>query len=186
MFSGIFLSFKTVFSNIFFILIATATAIITLFTTILARNLPLAADFLTGFNVKLTLLLVKSAAVNTSALTLWLLISISILFGINISLFIFYFVRRGLAVKKEGGGILAGLASGLLGAGCASCGGLLLYSVLSSIGAAGVLTFLPLAGEELTILGIIFLTLSIYWLSKSIQSSGVCVPDYEENKRLIN
>ena|SRR3989338_4242727 len=174
------LSLKEVFSKIRYFAAAFSSAFLIFIIALFIRNIPLVtgiltADFFTiGFKTKLTLLLTISALLNTSILTLFLLISVSVLFGINISFFVFYFARRGLASKKEAGGVLAGVTSGLFGAGCASCGGLLLSSILSSVGAAGILVFLPLAGEELTILGIVFLILSIFWLSKSIQTSGIC------------
>jgi len=86
---------------------------------------------------------------------------------------LYYLVKRKDIPKKEGVGAAGAFASGLLGVGCASCGAFLLGSILASFGASGLIALLPLRGEEFSILAIVLLGLSIYWISKSIQSTKI-------------
>jgi hypothetical protein len=86
----------------------------------------------------------------------------------------YYYARQKELPKKEGAGAAGAFASGIFGVGCASCGSFLLGSLLASFGASGLIAFLPLRGEELTILSIALLGLSIFWISKKIQSKKVC------------
>ncbi|HQU09423.1 MAG TPA: hypothetical protein PLV25_05630, partial [Opitutales bacterium] len=67
-----------------------------------------------------------------------------------------------------------GIASGVLGMGCAACGSFLLTSLLSLFGASWLLSYLPLAGGEFGILGVILLAVSLYMTAKKIQNPAVC------------
>lgn len=97
------------------------------------------------------------------------------LFSINITLFVYY-IRRKISLEKKAGAFkgIFGFVLGLLGVGCASCGSIVLSSVLSLFGLGGLLTFLPLGGGEFLIVGIIFLLFSIYGILKRISSNTVC------------
>jgi len=104
-------------------------------------------------------------------------ILIAILFGINISLFL-HFVRTRKTLLRGGRGTAAGvggLVSGIFGVGCASCGTFLLTTVLATIGAGGIIAYLPLGGEEFGILGVILLGYSGYMILKKIEESLVCL-----------
>ncbi|MEK7094025.1 MAG: hypothetical protein AAB903_01645, partial [Patescibacteria group bacterium] len=68
-----------------------------------------------------------------------------------------------------------GIASGALGMGCAACGSFLLTSGLSLVGASGILVFLPLAGAEFGILGVILISISIYLTAEQIQNPAICL-----------
>lgn len=119
--------------------------------------------------------LLGSIATNFTLLSASYTIAIALLFGVNLALTI-YFLRRKLSGVKRGGmatGFM-GIASGVLGMGCAACGSLLLTSGLSFVGASGVLAFLPLSGGEFGILGVILLSASIYLTAKQIQNPVVC------------
>ena len=68
---------------------------------------------------------------------------------------------------------LFGITSGVVGMGCAACGSFLLTSMLSFVGASGILAFLPLGGGEFGILGVILLGISLYMTAKKIQNPAV-------------
>lgn len=119
--------------------------------------------------------LLGSIATNFTLLSALYTIAIAILFGVNLAMTI-YFLKRKISEVKQTGittGFL-GIASGVLGIGCAACGSFLLTSGLSLVGAYGVLTFLPLAGVEFGIIGVILLSISIYLTAKQIQNPAVC------------
>src|SRR3990167_11259388 len=93
--------------------------------------------------------LLGSIVTNFTPLSASYTIAIAILFGANLSM-ILYFLRRRVAEVKRSGITTGffGIASGVVGMGCAACGSFLLSSILSLFGVAGVLAFLPLDGGE--------------------------------------
>ena len=104
-------------------------------------------------------------------------IIIAILFGINIALLIYYVRMRRGAFKSGGAATgIVGLVSGVFGIGCASCGTFILTSVLALVGGAGILSFLPLGGEEFGILGVVLIGYATYWTVKKIEEPIVCKP----------
>lgn len=171
---------KEVFRNYRYVLTAIVFAFAIFAFSLWLRNLPLLGDVIVSpafsFFDKLTLFtkLLGGIATNVTPFSAAFIIIMSILFGINASLFLHYLVKRKEFPKKEGVGALGAFASGMLGVGCASCGSFLLGAVLASFGASGLITLLPLRGEEFSVLAIFLLGLSIFWISKSIQTSKVC------------
>ncbi|OGZ43087.1 MAG: hypothetical protein A2719_01865 [Candidatus Ryanbacteria bacterium RIFCSPHIGHO2_01_FULL_45_22] len=119
--------------------------------------------------------LLGSIATNFTPLSASYTIAIAVLFGANLSM-ILYFLRRRVAEVKRSGITTGffGIASGVVGMGCAACGSFLLSSILSLFGVAGVLAFLPLDGGEFGILGVILLIVSLHLTAKQIQNPLVC------------
>ena len=78
-------------------------------------------------------------------------IFISTLFGMNVALLV-YFIKKmqgGLSsIKGNGVTNTGGLVAGILGIGCAACGTFVLTSVLTIIGAAGILSYLPFGASQ--------------------------------------
>ena len=72
---------------------------------------------------------------------------------------------------------IGGLVSGIFGIGCASCGTFILTSVLALVGAGGIVSFLPLGGEEFGILGVVLIGYATYWTAKKIEEPLVCKTD---------
>lgn len=95
---------------------------------------------------------------------LFILGIISLLFGIFVSLLV-YKIRLTQKIKKSSSmwGSF-GLIFGLFSAGCPTCGALL----FSLIGMPLALMYLPFKGLELKILSIILMSISIYFLSRSL------------------
>ena len=119
--------------------------------------------------------LLGSITTNFTSLSASYTIAIAVLFGVSVAMMV-YFLRRKINEVKQGGIATGffGVASGVLGIGCAACGSLLLTNGLALIGASGVLAYLPLAGGEFGILGVILLSVSIYLTAKKIQNPAVC------------
>jgi len=88
-------------------------------------------------------------------------------------MFIFYLKTRITLEKSSGLGLL-GIISGLLGVGCASCGSVVLSTLIGVSLTTGIVDFLPLNGLEFGILGMIIVILSIYLLSKKILNPLIC------------
>jgi len=123
----------------------------------------------------LPLNLIGGIATNFTLFSASYTIAIAVLFGMNIAMII-YFLRRKIADARQAGistGFL-GIASGVLGIGCAACGSFILMNILTFIGASWVLSYLPLAGAEFGILGVSLLAISIYLTSRQIQNPTVC------------
>lgn len=125
--------------------------------------------------INLPLSLLGSIATNFTLLSASYTIAIAILFGMNVSMIMYFLQRRVDKVKRAGMATgLFGITSGVIGVGCAACGSFLLTSVLSLAGASWILSFLPLRGAEFGILGVILLFASLYMTAKKIQDPAVC------------
>jgi hypothetical protein len=100
------------------------------------------------------------------------LVVAAVLAGLNIALAT-YHLREHRVSLKAGTGSLGGIVLGTLGAGCAACGTAILAGLLSLVGAAGVLTVLPLEGLEIAILAVVFIGLSMWWLADGMRGGEI-------------
>lgn len=172
---------KEVFRNYRYIIVALIFGFFVFSFSAWLRNLPLLKTVIVSpvfsFSDKIAIFVkfLGSIATNVTPFSAVLIMTMSILFGINASMFIYYIKQAKEVPRKEGAGAISAFVSGMFGVGCASCGSFLLGSLLASFGASSIITLLPLRGEELSILSIILLSLSIHWMSKSIQLNKVCV-----------
>ncbi len=101
--------------------------------------------------------------VNYASATFVLLGVIALLSGIYVSLLIFKIKMKGMAIAGSSIG-LSGIIAGIFGAGCPMCGSL----VFGAFGAPLALFFMPFKGIELRVLSIILLSISIYFLARSL------------------
>lgn len=177
----IFQALQKVFWKPLYALIALVTSAVVFAFAVWFPNISLIVEIMghpgISFSQKLDLpiSLLGSIATNFTLLSASYTIAIALLFGVNLAMTI-YFLRRKISEVRQSGvatGFI-GLASGVLGMGCAACGSLLLTSGLSLVGASGILAFLPLAGGEFGILGVILLLASIYLIAKQIQNPAIC------------
>lgn len=114
---------------------------------------------------------------NFTPLSAVVTVAISLLFGLNVSLLVFYIRMMrgsGRSVVSIGSLSLGGLVSGFFGIGCAVCGSVILTSLLSIFGAAGLLVFLPLHGEEFSFIALGLLGYGLYLLLAKIKAGRVC------------
>lgn len=144
---------------------------------VFSQNIALVSFALTGslpLGARLTILLELYPFVGTSfsPLTGLALLAVSVLTGVNIALVAYHVREHGLSLDRSGGSAV-GVALGVLGAGCAACGSAILVGVLSLVGAAGLVTALPLEGLEFSLLAGIVLVLSTYWLAEGMRGGTV-------------
>ena len=110
---------------------------------------------------------------NSTTLSRTVLFTLVVLAGINVSLFAYYLKQR-ITVGREMGMSLFGTILGFVGAGCASCGSVVLSSIFGIGATAGFLGFLPLRGLEFGLVSIILLVISIVLVSKKIINPLTC------------
>jgi len=162
-------------------LLAIVVGVVTFAIAVWMPNLGLIAQIITdpgatfSQKVALPLTLLASIRTNFTVLSALYTIAIPILFGINIAMMVYYLKRRVTAAKRMGMGAgFFGMASGILGIGCAACGSFILTSILSVFGAAGGLLLLPLRGGEFGILAVFLLVVSMILAARQIQNPLVC------------
>lgn len=170
-----------VFKDIKYVLLATGIALVTFASAVLLPSNRLLIKILPdheisiGAKTNLIVSLLGSIQTNFTILSAFYTIAIAILFGINVVLFIHYIRKQKTGVSKINGVAgIGGLVSGIFGIGCAACGTFILTWILGLIGVAGLLSFLPLEGEEFGILGVILLILSIRMISKKLVEPQAC------------
>jgi hypothetical protein len=172
---------QKVFRKPMYALLALITSMAVFAFAIWLPNLPLIVQVMghpgISFSQKLDLpiSLLGSIVTNFTLLSASYTIAIAILFGINVSMVVYFLRRRVDEVKQAGLATgLFGITSGVVGMGCAACGSFLLTSMLSLVGASGILAFLPLNGGEFGIIGVILLGVSLYMTAKKIQDPAIC------------
>src|SRR3989344_5490677 len=146
---------QKVFTKPPYILLALITSAAVFAFVVWLPNIPLIVQVMghqgVPFSQKLALpiTLLGSIITNFTLLSASYTIAIAILFGINLSMIVYYLKRRIAETKQSGIATgFFGIASGVISIGCAACGSVLLMSILSLLGASGVLIFLPLRGGE--------------------------------------
>jgi uncharacterized membrane protein len=100
------------------------------------------------------------------------LVVLAALIGVDVAMVTYHLREHGLA-RSEGAGSAVGVVLGTLGAGCAACGTAVLAGLLSLVGAAGVVTLLPLEGLELSLLAAVVVVLSIFWLAEGMRGGEI-------------
>lgn len=172
---------QTVFRRPLYVLLALITSAAVFAFAVWFPNLPLIVEIMGHSGVPLSrklylpISLLGSIVTNFTLLSAAYTIIIAVLFGINLAMIVYFLRRRVDEVKQAGMATgLLGITSGVVGMGCAACGSFLLTSILSLVGASGILAFLPLAGGEFGILGVILLGVSLHITAKQIQNPAVC------------
>ncbi len=123
-------------------------------------------NFLTAF--------LGSLETNFSPLSRTLTIISATLTGIQMSLLIYY-LRQSARIQAEMGVSFAGVATSLLGVGCASCGSVVLTSLIGFGSATTVLGILPFRGQEFGFVGITILLIAMNYTIKKINQPFTCV-----------
>jgi len=166
--------------------LAITTAAIVLILALLLPNMMLAREITMSdaipFAAKLRILagLLGSLATNYSFAASTALVSVSLLFGVNVSFFAHALGMRRKLSATGGSGLLTsvgGLASSFVGIGCAACGTFLLGPLLALFGAGALIGALPFGGEEFIVLGIALLVASLWFHARAAGSSTTCNRD---------
>jgi hypothetical protein len=93
----------------------------------------------------------------------------------DIAMIIYFFKRKRIGLPKGTAAASAsGVASGVVGIGCAACGTFILSTLLSFIGASGAIALLPLKGEEFGLLSVILLAISVFLIARKITAPLIC------------
>jgi len=176
-----FQALQKVFRKPLYIFLALITSLVIFLFAVWFPNLPLIISvmghseipFSQKFDLPISFL--GSIITNFTLLSAFYTIAIAILFGVNLTMIIYFLRKRIVDVEKSGITTgLFGITSGVIGMGCATCGSFLLTSFLSLFGASWILSYLPLNGGEFGILGVILLAFSIRLVAKQIQNPFVC------------
>lgn len=177
----LFQALQKIFRKPMYILLAFITSSAVFAFAVWLPNIPLIVKVMGHSGISLTqkfdlpISLLGSIVTNFTLLSASYTIAIAILFGMNVSMIVYFLRRRVDEVRQTGMATgLFGITSGVIGMGCAACGSFLLTSILSLIGASGILAFLPLNGGEFGILGVVLLGASLYMTAKKIQNPAVC------------
>lgn len=93
--------------------------------------------------------------------------------GVQIGLGIYY-IRQTARIQKALGASVFGVMSSMLGVGCASCGSVVLTSLIGFSSATALLGILPLRGQEFSFLGMAILLIGINFTMRKINSPYEC------------
>ena len=172
---------KNVFNNARYSLIAVLVSTAIFAFAVWLPNWRLIATIITSetatFTEKISIpfSLFGSISTNFTIVSASYTILIAILFGINSAMIIYLFSRKVAAIKQNGlATSIGGVVSGMLGVGCATCGSVILTSILPLIGVGGVLAIFPFGGQEFGVFGVGMLGFSIFLIAKKIQDPLVC------------
>ena len=170
---------KAIYQKPFFILLAVFIFLTTLVFYIWLPNLSFISQTIFSSYLaptqKTGILVASLGALNTNFTTIsrLLAVAIALLFGINFSLTVYY-LKLKLELARTVTTSLSGLLLGTIGAGCASCGSVILASLLGTTASVSLVSALPLAGNEFGVLSIIILGLSIILLLRKIKEPLFC------------
>ncbi len=179
-----FETLKRVFGRPAYLALAVLTSVLTFVFATWIPNIRLIVSVLGSSDASLyeklalPFSLIGSITTNFTALSATYTIAISLLFGVYIAMVAYHLKRRVVDVRQSGvaAGFL-GVVSGFLGIGCAACGSFLFTGIATLAGATGVLAFLPFAGGEFGILGVVLLGYATYLLAQHMTKSPVCEPN---------
>lgn len=172
-------SLKEVFKKPSYLILALVVALIIFLISIWLPSRDLIKLVLTSeqfdFSLRIKMLvsslsLIKTNFTFTSRI---LVITLSLLGGLNLSMLVFYFKKR-VVLQSAAGVSLLGILSGFLGISCAACGSVILFSILGVTATAGFIGVLPFNGMEFGLLGALLPLLSIYLIAKKIQDPLLC------------
>lgn len=171
------IAFEEVFAHSFYIAFAGALAILAFLIAVWLPNSGLLVEVFSRSSapletkLKLAWSLLHGIRTNFSLFSAGYTIIIAVLFGINMTMMIYFLkrIRSGLARRDIAAGS-SGIISGALGIGCAACGSF----ILSALGTTGALAILPLRGGEFGIVSVVLLTTSLFIISKKIAAPVTC------------
>ena len=158
--------------------LAALAAVVALSLFVLPTNLGLVGDLVIGGTLPLRNRLVILAELYPLVGTDYdlaqsvVLLSTAALVGANVALAVYHLVEHRVTLAS-GGGSVAGVVLGTLGAGCAACGGAILAGLLGVLGVTGVLTLLPLDGLEFALLALAVVALSVFWLADGMRGGEI-------------
>lgn len=110
---------------------------------------------------------------NFSPLSRWTTIIVALLTGMNIALFVHY-VQTRRVLERSMGTTALGTLLGMLGVGCATCGSVIVASLLGVGATAALVGALPFRGVEFGFVGMAVLLYANHALAKKIRAPLAC------------
>jgi len=146
-----------------------------------ASGIPLDAKLGVAFS------LLGGIATNFSPLAAGYTVAIAGLFGTTTAMTVYLLRQTRRTAGRNVAVGFGGVASGVLGVGCAACGSLVLGAVLPFATATAALAVLPLEGAEFGILSVALLSASLLLVSRRIVSPAACalVPPTVEGRSAV-
>lgn len=169
-------NFIEIQSNFYYLALSLLFSIIFILFFSIYNNLTFIIDMLlmknTSIISKLNILIqtLPFISLNYTTITSSLVMITSILLGFNISILIYNF-KKDPNTSIFSISSLGSLLFGVLGSGCASCGAGILAGIFSLFGISGVLTILPLEGQEIFLISILIVLISLYYQTKDSKCS---------------
>lgn len=159
-------------------LVALLTTLAALTAFAVAQNLTLVTDVVVGGSLpvgtRLSVLLELFPVVGAlySPAQSVVVLAVAALVGVDVAMVVYHLREHGVSARS-GGGSLAGVVLGTLGAGCAACGTAVLAGLLSLVGVGGATLLLPFEGLELGVLAALSLLLSMFWLADGMRGGEI-------------
>lgn len=159
-------------------LVALLTTLAALIAFAVAQNLTLVTDVVVGgslpLGTRLSVLLELFPVVGAlySPAQSVVVVAVAALVGVDVAMVVYHLREHGVSARS-GGGSLAGVVLGTLGAGCAACGTAVLAGLLSLVGVGGATLLLPFEGLELGVLAALSLLLSMFWLADGMRGGEI-------------
>jgi hypothetical protein len=159
-------------------LVALLTTLAALTAFAVAQNLTLVTDVVVGgslpLGTRLSVLLELFPVVGAlySPAQSVVVVAVAALVGVDVAMVVYHLREHGVSARS-GGGSLAGVVLGALGAGCAACGTAVLAGLLSLVGVGGATLLLPFEGLELGVLAALSLLLSMFWLADGMRGGEI-------------
>lgn len=117
--------------------------------------------------------LLGSLQTNFTALSRLVTIVTALFAGLQISL-LTYYLRQTAKIQRSMGASLIGVVTSMFGIGCASCGSVILSSLIGLGSTSVVLGILPFKGQEFGFIGIAILLYAINLTVKKINQPFAC------------
>lgn len=117
----------------------------------------------------------SAGAISTTFTTLgaWLTGSVALLFGLNVAVTIHYLRQRAIEARA-GGAALGGVVVALIGAGCSSCGAIVLSTIVGAGAAGSFVGGLPLRGDEFGIVSVLILAATLVLTARRASRPITC------------
>ena len=117
-----------------------------------------------GQKLAITATTLLSPSANTTPTVFILSLVFCLVAGLNVYFGLLLYKRSRMLKVSSGSKGTLGILLATLGAGCGACGAALLTPILGAVGGAALVTALPLHGQELFILALVYFIWSAYKL----------------------